>query len=299
MTSAKIEHYVDSKLTVSEAKEALSIGRIRVIWFTNQENHQSVVHSHPYHELILPISGSTVRYSAEGSLYPQPIGSLIYIPAKLYHSGKYNISDTISERLVVQIDDQLWQSALRSSNLKRPLWTDRLALLDTESCSRWNIRELFERMAQTAEVPNPAQTVIFKAQVTELQQLMSLSLNQNTAAPVNSSSKLVSLAVTYLQDNYRDPTLTVTKLAQKTYTSREYLSRTFKQYTMESIHGYLTNLRMQHCRRALASGASVLDACNDSGFSNYSSFLKTFRTLYGITPVEFRAQCKIERGTFL
>ena len=66
----------------------------------------------------------------------------------------------------------------------------------------------------------------------------------------------------------------------------------FKTYTMESVHGYLTNLRMQHCRRAIAAGASVLDACNASGFTNYTSFLKTFRSLYGITPSEYRNQLR-------
>ena len=68
--------------------------------------------------------------------------------------------------------------------------------------------------------------------------------------------------------------------------------RAFKTYTMESVHGYLTNLRMQHCRRAIAAGASVLDACNASGFTNYTSFLKTFRSLYGITPSEYRNQLR-------
>ena len=37
---------------------------------------------------------------------------------------------------------------------------------------------------------------------------------------------------------------------------------------------------------------SVLDACNASGFTNYSSFLKSFRALYGVTPTEYRAQLR-------
>ena len=95
-----------------------------------------------------------------------------------------------------------------------------------------------------------------------------------------------------MQANYTDPNLTVGSLAKYTYTSRENLSRAFKTYTMESVHGYLTNLRMQHCRRAIAAGASVLDACSASGFTNYTSFLKTFRSLYGITPSEYRNQLR-------
>ena len=77
---------------------------------------------------------------------------------------------------------------------------------------------------------------------------------------------------------------------QELYASREHLSRAFKECTMESIHNYLIYLRMQHCRKALEEGVSVLNACTESGFPDYSSFLKTFRRLYSITPAEYRAQ---------
>ena len=106
----------------------------------------------------------------------------------------------------------------------------------------------------------------------------------------SSTSVLVARAVAYLQTHYQDPTLTTAQLAQELYASREHLSRAFKECTMESIHNYLTYLRMQHCRKALEEGVSVLNACTESGFPDYSSFLKAFRRLYGITPAEYRAQ---------
>ena len=39
---------------------------------------------------------------------------------------------------------------------------------------------------------------------------------------------------------------------------------------------------------------SVLNACTESGFPDYSSFLKTFRRLYGITPAEYRTQHRMQ-----
>ena len=84
---------------------------------------------------------------------------------------------------------------------------------------------------------------------------------------------------------------TTVKLAQELYASREHLSRAFKECTMESIHSYLTHLRMQHCRKALEDGVSVLNACTESGFPDYSSFLKTFRRLYGICLLYTSSDC--------
>ena len=71
-----------------------------------------------------------------------------------------------------------------------------------------------------------------------------------------------------------------------------YSDAAFTDLTVQKMkrHNYLTYLRMQHCRKALEEGVSVLNACTESGFPDYSSFLKTFRRLYGITPAEYRAQ---------
>ena len=223
----RVTHYIDNVLTEAQARMGLSNTRLLVAWYTNWENKQSVVHSHPYHELVLPIGGSTVRYSVDGSVYLVHVGELVYFPSQVYHSGNFNIDDAQSDRLVIQIDDALWQATRRRVNLKNADWMHELTVLDSEACRKWDFKGLFIRMAQSQE----------------------------------------------LSDSIR-----------------EHLSRAFKECTMESIHNYLTYLRMQHCRKALEEGVSVLNACTESGFPDYSSFLKTFRRLYGITPAEYRAQ---------
>lgn len=65
----KIEHYTDFILTQEFARKRLEENSIAVTWFTNHENTRSIVHSHPYYEAVLSISGSDVAYSADGDLY--------------------------------------------------------------------------------------------------------------------------------------------------------------------------------------------------------------------------------------
>lgn len=69
MILQKMPHYVDSILTQEDASAALQDGQVVVGLYTNRENVQSVVHSHPYYEMILPVAGSSVRYSVDGSVY--------------------------------------------------------------------------------------------------------------------------------------------------------------------------------------------------------------------------------------
>lgn len=293
MILQKMPHYVDSILTTEAASLALQGAQVEVGWYTNQSNSQSVVHSHPYYEMILPVAGSAVRYSIGGSVYELRVGELIVFPAGLYHSGVFNISDSISERLVIQINADLWRRAWQQSGLADADWQRELVILDADAVAAWDLRGLFERMAQARTLDAPLCAAVQQGEVTELLVLLdTLLVRRHSAPPPSATSLLVAKAVAYLQANYTDPQLTVAQLAKYTYTSREHLSRVFKDYTAESVHGYLTNLRMQHCRNAIAAGASVLDACSSSGFTNYSSFLKSFRALYGITPTEYRAELR-------
>lgn len=287
----RVTHYVDNLLTQAEARMGLRNTKLLVAWYTNQKNDQSVVHSHPYHELVLPIGGSTVRYSIDGSVYLVHVGELIYFPAQIYHAGIFNIDNDHSDRLVIQIDDALWQACRRNANLKNAAWMHSITVLDPDVCNKWDFQSLFVRMAQSQELPAQMRDIVFEAQVSEMMLLITLATGSGQTTAPSSTNVLVLLgAVSYLQAHYQDPTLTTVKLAQELYASREHLSRAFKECTMESIHSYLTHLRMQHCRKALEDGVSVLNACTESGFPDYSSFLKTFRRLYGITPAEYRSQ---------
>lgn len=286
----RVTHYVDNLLTQAEARMGLRNTKLLVAWYTNQKNDQSVVHSHPYHELVLPIGGSTVRYSIDGSVYLVHVGELIYFPAQIYHAGIFNIDNDHSDRLVIQIDDALWQACRRNANLKNAAWMHSITVLDPDVCNKWDFQSLFVRMAQSLELPAQMRDIVFEAQVSEMMLLITLATGSGQTTAPSSTNVLVQRAVSYLQAHYQDPTLTTVKLAQELYASREHLSRAFKECTMESIHSYLTHLRMQHCRKALEDGVSVLNACTESDFPDYSSFLKTFRRLYGITPAEYRSQ---------
>lgn len=169
-------------------------------------------------------------------------------------------------------------------------WMHSITVLDPDVCNKWDFQSLFVRMAQSLELPAQMRDIVFEAQVSEMMLLITLATGSGQTTAPSSTNVLVQRAVSYLQAHYQDPTLTTVKLAQELYASREHLSRAFKECTMESIHSYLTHLRMQHCRKALEDGVSVLNACTESGFPDYSSFLKTFRRLYGITPAEYRSQ---------
>jgi hypothetical protein len=129
----KVPHIKDQFLTQERASMELESGQIAVGWYTNEQDSQSVVHSHPYYELVLPLVGSNVRYSVDGNIYDINLGEMIIFPARCYHAGMFNITDKISERLIAQINAELWQEALLASGLVAPTWPGQLVILDADA----------------------------------------------------------------------------------------------------------------------------------------------------------------------
>ena len=285
MVLQTIAHYYDSRLSKELARIALKEIPVVVGYYTNKRNTSSVVHSHSYHEFVYNVSGSDVLYSVDDSQYVLRKGELMFFPAEHFHSGKFNLTDDHSVRLVAQIDAALWNSAKKESEIQ---WDDKALLIESGTVAKWDLRGLFERMAQTAFADKDFRKPIFEGQVLELQLLIHQFIKEHKVSAFKAKNDIITRAIKYLQQNYTNPGLTAEALADHACVSRAHLSRLFKAYTMESIHEYLTNLRMQKCRQLIADGQSVLDSSIESGFSNYSSFVKSFKKLYGMTPLDFR-----------
>lgn len=189
----KVPHIKDQFLTQERASMELESGQIAVGWYTNEQDSQSVVHSHPYYELVLPLVGSNVRYSVDGNIYDINLGEMIIFPARCYHAGMFNITDKISERLIAQIDAELWQEALLASGLVAPTWLGQLVILDADAVTAWDLRGLFERMAQTAYLHGSTQHMVQRCELVELLLLMDQIVAERRTAPPSATSALVAM----------------------------------------------------------------------------------------------------------
>lgn len=282
--------YADQNITQEVANSRLPLDKVVVGWYSNRQVHQSVTHSHPYHEYIFMVSGKAL-YHVDGSRYELHPGELMLIPPGTVHTGFYDTYD----RLIIQMDDAFWRETLRavhtsSAGTDIP---DKLMIFHEGPVHKWGVRSLIERAAVAAGIQNEYdKELMYRSILVELTLIIRQIIVEDGVGRPSATSPLVALITTYLQQHYREPDLTVSDLAKYAYVSREHLSRVFKEYTMQSVYGYLTELRMQSCRRDIADGKRILDACLENGFPNYSSFLKTFHKMYGVTPQEYRAQLR-------
>ncbi len=93
----------------------------------------------------------------------------------------------------------------------------------------------------------------------------------------------------YIKENYNNPMLSQSMIAEMNNISEPYLSRCFRQYTGETYSEYLAKVRMHNATDLLKnSDKNVNDIAALVGYNSPQVFRRTFKQFYGITPNEHR-----------
>jgi AraC-like DNA-binding protein len=88
---------------------------------------------------------------------------------------------------------------------------------------------------------------------------------------------------------YFEP-LTVADLAAAAGLSRAHFSREFRRTFGEAPHQYLLTRRLERAAALLRNtDRGVTEICYAVGLTSLGSFTTTFRRVYGLSPIEYRA----------
>ena len=97
------------------------------------------------------------------------------------------------------------------------------------------------------------------------------------------SDEKIAAIMQYLSQHPTEP-VSIDDLAARFYISKYHMMRQFRAQTGYTIHGYLTGKRLMFARAMIAAGTPVLQASEESGFGDYSAFLRAYRKQFGTTP---------------
>lgn len=75
---------------------------------------------------------------------------------------------------------------------------------------------------------------------------------------------------------------------EKYFISQSTLNRLFKEHLHTTPKLYLDTKRLALARQLLRKGKTGLEACMQSGFSDYSNFIRLFKKRFSITPKQYR-----------
>lgn len=102
------------------------------------------------------------------------------------------------------------------------------------------------------------------------------------------SGPLLDMLVDYVDTNYRDPDLSLKKIASIFSYTEKYVSHLFKQKTGIGFNHYLNDLRIRYAHELIATGTrSIGEIAAHCGFSDPLYFSKVFKKRVGCTPTEY------------
>jgi len=97
----------------------------------------------------------------------------------------------------------------------------------------------------------------------------------------------ISGVMRYLAQNPDKP-LSLKVLSSKFNISEPYLSERFKYHTGLTLRTYFLEIKIRHAKEMLMKGAGITECCYESGFQDYSNFMRSFKKVTGMTPNQFR-----------
>lgn len=95
--------------------------------------------------------------------------------------------------------------------------------------------------------------------------------------------------ITRYIDKYYAENLKLSSVAEQFHYTPSHLSRLFKEHLGINFHIQLQHIRLMHCIDIMNTHPEqqLMHIALDNGFSNYKSFIETFKLFYGCTPSEW------------
>lgn len=109
----------------------------------------------------------------------------------------------------------------------------------------------------------------------------------------------IQQAVQYIMENY-DKDLNMAVVSNHISMNYSLFSYVFKQYTGSNFVNFLKEIRIQESKRLLEeTDMKIIDISQKIGYENEKHFMKTFKSVCGVSPTEYRKNMQFKRKEFL
>lgn len=238
----------------------------------NAEKTRFSLHAHNHYEIILFLKGNA-SHVVEDRKYKLSKNDLIIIKPSTYH---YIQIDDICD--YERVDITFSESASKKHLIKKVL--ERLEIVNISSNPI--LLELFSKLDFYHQKLNEKDfnelTVLL---IKELFYNLSL-FNDKVKKPIT-LSPILSQALNFINENLT--TLEdVKQIASNVFVTPSYLFRMFKNELKTSPKQYILEKRLLLAQNLILIGKSATEACEQSGFNDYSNFYKNYVKYFGHSP---------------
>lgn len=272
-------------------------------FFHLKDSHTAPIeyHYHDFQKIVIFFSGN-VTYMVEGKVYKLMPWDILLIN---HHEMHKPIIETgvPYDRVILWLNrDYLSTEALNQYHLEDCFSETNVInsnLIRTEAKHRSNLSHILNELElsfQSKEYANELYTnTLFLQLMIFLNRMQRTSVTADMIPSIQSNQHVESL-ITYIAENLAGD-LSIEAISNALYLSSSYLMHKFKDVTGTSLHSYITKKRLTNAIELMRNGTPITTASLLSGYSDYSTFLRTFRKLYHCTPTEYLTG-KAQRSPF-
>lgn len=100
---------------------------------------------------------------------------------------------------------------------------------------------------------------------------------------------LIRTIVTYIQEHYQDPSISLNKISDEFHISESYFSHLFKDKCGVNFSVYLEDLRLNEAARQIQeTDCTISELYLKVGYNNPNSFRRAFKKKFGVLPSAFK-----------
>ncbi len=258
----------------------------------DQRSMEFDFHYHDFNKIIIFISGK-VTYLIEGRAYNLKPWDILLVNSNEVHRPVIDPLETY-ERIILWINNAFLE---KHSTAECDLLTcfkesseRNYKLLRLNPDSLGNMKHIL------VQLEDACKSDIFGARLLKNSLFVQfvIYVNRFMLQPENSARSItdvqydqqISSVLDYINENLSGD-LTIEALAERFFTSRYYLMHKFKAQTGYSIHSYILKKRLIMSNTLLQKGKSVTEAALESGFNDYSNYLRAYTAMFGLSPKKY------------
>ena len=248
-------------------------------------------HHHDFSKIVILIDGD-LTYYIEGKAYILKPWDILFVNKNEIHKPVVN-PNKYYERIVIWLNpDFMAKYAQGNNNLLKCF---EVAIKNNYNLLRLNMKsiDIIKNLIQDIQNCNNSNEfgseILKESLFVQLMVLMNrLFLNSDKNRDIEDIQydKTIEGVLNYINSNLEND-LSIDTIASEFFISKYYLMRKFKNQIGSSIHNYVVQKRLILARSLISDGLSMSSVCSRCGFNYYSSFVRAFKKVFGVSPSNY------------
>lgn len=256
----------------------------RLFHINDRTDREFEWHYHDFHKIIVFVSGK-VTYHIEGKAYQLKPQDILLVSQGAIHKPEID-SSIPYERYIFWIRDDLSSPELNTCFQKA---NDRsFNLIRLDSVLQEKLKDLLPEIEHSLRDTQFGDSILSKALFAQFMVYINRIFLKSSSAPDQksySSDSQVEQLLKYINRNLSE-NLSIDHLAEKFFFSKYHMMRKFKKETGYTIHNYIISKRLLHARSLITQGTPVMKAAMQSGFQDYTAFVRAYKKQFGTVPTQ-------------